>query len=195
MQSYHDRHPEVGLAAQWLPWGRPIARWASHWHSNLREHEAPEQQASHTSCLSMHGLKTTQLLRAGAMSLLQYVFRHGKASGSSGRRRRVLRHAVYLVLSTSANQPKLSPLHPPAQQIIICEPATCLMHCTWSCQFQTQRPGCSHCAACPPPHHHQQFRAGAHPRLCTPPAGAHAQARPLQGGGPRAAGAGVPAVS
>ena len=43
MQSYHDRHPEVGLAAQWRPCRHPVARRASHWQENLSGHAAPEQ--------------------------------------------------------------------------------------------------------------------------------------------------------
>ena len=147
MQSYHDRHPEVGLAVQGRPWRHPIARRASHWHNTLSGHAAPEQQAFRTSCLCVHGLMTTHLLRTGAMPWLQDVFRHGKASGSSGRRHSVLRHAVCAVLSASAIQPKLFPLHsaacPPAQHTITCELSTRLMLCTWPCRLHAQQADCS----------------------------------------------------
>lgn len=65
MQSYHDRHPEVGPAAQWLPWRHPVGSWDSHWHTMLSRIEAPEQQASPMSCLCVYGLMTTHLLWAG----------------------------------------------------------------------------------------------------------------------------------
>ena len=142
MQSYHDRHPEVGLGARWRPWRYPVARWASHCHDNLSGHAAPEQQASRASCVCVHGLMTTQLL--------QFVSRHGKASVSSGRRRRALRHAFCSVpipvdLSRAAKAVPRAPCSQSSCPALrpSCEPSTCWLHCTWSCQFHAQRPACS----------------------------------------------------
>ena len=118
--------------------------------TNLSGHAAPEQQASRASCVCVHGLMTTQLLRAGAMPLLQFVSRHGKASGSSGRRRRALRHAFCSVpipvdLSRAAKAVPRAPCSQSSCPALrpSCEPSTCWLHCTWSCQFHAQRPACS----------------------------------------------------